>query len=164
MFDERVTSECYAQINTYAAIHTVVRSHPRFHSRTSSTRSCSQNTGPMMETKRLKLTDIVGSDSDSREDIYTGSSIRRTAPVLAGGELWLEGALAAASGACGDPLVDGGTASCSLMDRSLSMSETHVNVFFSPSTILRVSDVWPFVTASLPVLAATAILMTCARA
>ena len=86
MFDERVTSECYAQINTYAAIHTVVRSHPRFHSRTSSTRSCNQNTGPMIETKRLKLTDIVGSDSDSREDMYTGSSVRRAAPVPAGGE------------------------------------------------------------------------------
>ncbi len=85
-------------------------------------------------------------------------------PVLAGGELWLEGTLAAASGACGEPWVDGGTASCSLMDRSLSMSETHVNVFFKPSTILRVSDVWPFVTASLPVLAATAILRTRAGA
>lgn len=52
----------------YAAIHTVVLNQPRFHSMISSIRSCSQNTGPMIVTKRLKLVVIVGIESGSLED------------------------------------------------------------------------------------------------
>jgi hypothetical protein len=52
----------------YDAIHTVVLKKPRFHSMISSMRSCSQNTGPMTETKRLKLMVIVGIEIGSPED------------------------------------------------------------------------------------------------
>ena len=79
-------------------------------------------------------------------------------PVLAGGELWLEGAPPAGA-ACGEPFNNAvGAMIASLTDRFLSMSDTHVRVFFSSSTMFAVCEVCPFDTASLPVLAATATL------
>lgn len=124
-----------------------------------------------LDAQRLRDMSDGSSNDGSADEVEVGAKAGRpfmccacvlSNTVLACGELWLEGTLAAASGACGEPFTDGGPANpcCSLMDRSLSMSETHVKVFFKLSTMFWVSDVCPLETASLPVLAATAILIT----
>ena len=56
------------QRKAYDAIHTVVLNQPCFHSMISSMRSCNQNTGPMTDTKRLKLVIMTGIEIGSLED------------------------------------------------------------------------------------------------
>jgi len=55
-------------MSAYAAIHVDVRIHPFFHMTISSMRSCNQNTGPTIDTNRLKFVVIIGKDNGSFED------------------------------------------------------------------------------------------------
>jgi len=57
------------QMSEYADIQVAVLSQPFFQSTISSTRSCSQNTGPTMVINRLKLVDMIGNESGSFDDI-----------------------------------------------------------------------------------------------
>lgn len=78
------------QKNAYAAIHTLVYCQPFRHINISSIRSCSQNTGPALDTNFLKFTVVIGIDSGSRVDKSFG------APLLARG---VDGAFAGSGNA-----------------------------------------------------------------
>ena len=65
-----------AHKKVYAAIHTAVTFQPLFHITISSIRSWSQNIGPAVATKRLKLSVVVGMERGSREERRVGFALR----------------------------------------------------------------------------------------
>lgn len=68
-----------AQRNAYTPIHTEVYRFPLRHMTTSSTRSCSQNMGPLLLTNRRKFTVVMGMLRGSRVDTRLTPPLRMRA-------------------------------------------------------------------------------------